>query len=485
MWEYQIKMRNDEKLLNYYPKKLLISKKSGNFAEMFEIDRHIEILLLKHNCVIIPGFGGFVAHHISSRYDEIDGMLLPPMRTVGFNPQLTLNDSLLVQSYIEAYGISYPEALRQIESEVAEMKMRIERDGYIEICSVGKIFINNYGQYEFEPCLAGLLTPELYGMPGVEISTLNNEHKEIQTPAESVEEEPKVKVIPISSLIEEEPKESAATVEEELIIDETVDEDDDNTTIGSAAWYKLAVACALLLIAFSVPFAMGTDTMKNISLSGIDVSFLQRFIPENIISAKQESPVQNVAIAKPVEKPAVVAPEKVENTEVEPVIADIVPENKENSITIDDIVSPSVEKPAIQKVAPQQKTAPTAIQKEIKNTQAKTIAKKNEAIVASKSELTVQKAAQTKPITPKNIEKKTINITYTIVLSSGTNNSFAEEYVKELHSRGYIAARIFNSGSQIRVVHGKYASYEDASQMRENLQQLPEFEKCWVLEVVQ
>ena len=82
---------------------------------MIKLDRHIEILLLENDCVIVPGLGGFVAHHVSARYDEQDGLFLPPYRTLGFNAQLRMNDSLLVQSYVDAYELSYPEALAQIE----------------------------------------------------------------------------------------------------------------------------------------------------------------------------------------------------------------------------------------------------------------------------------------------------------------------------------------------------------------------------------
>ena len=97
---------------------------------MIELDRHIEILLLSNDCVIVPGLGGFMTHHVGARYDDKDQMYLPPLRTLGFNPQLTMNDSLLVQSYIEAYDISYPEALRRIESEVEEVKQHISAAGY-------------------------------------------------------------------------------------------------------------------------------------------------------------------------------------------------------------------------------------------------------------------------------------------------------------------------------------------------------------------
>ena len=63
---------------------------------MIELARHIEILLLENDCVIIPDFGGFIAHYQPARYIKEENLYLPPVRTIGFNPQLTINDGLLV-----------------------------------------------------------------------------------------------------------------------------------------------------------------------------------------------------------------------------------------------------------------------------------------------------------------------------------------------------------------------------------------------------
>ena len=82
---------------------------------MNELSRHIEILLLDNDCVIVPDFGGFMAHHSPAELDKETGSFYPPQRTLGFNSQLTLNDSLLAQSYVEAYDISYPEDVLRIE----------------------------------------------------------------------------------------------------------------------------------------------------------------------------------------------------------------------------------------------------------------------------------------------------------------------------------------------------------------------------------
>lgn len=159
-------------LENYTFFYLSVSEKVCTFAHVIELDRHIEILLLDNDCVIVPGLGGFMAHHMEARYDEQEKLFLPPLRTPGFNPQLVINDSLLVQSYIEAYDISYPEAFRRIESEVNELKQRIENEGYYELNDVGTLKLNEEGCYVFTPCEAGILTPELYGLSSFDMPRL-------------------------------------------------------------------------------------------------------------------------------------------------------------------------------------------------------------------------------------------------------------------------------------------------------------------------
>ena len=139
---------------------------------MNNLERHIELLLLSNDCVIVPDFGGFMAHHVDARYDEGDGLYLPPLRTLGFNPQLVLNDSLLVQSYVETYDISYPEALRRIENEVDDLRQALSSEGYYELNSIGTLKVNDEGRYEFEPLEAGILTPEYYALSAVEVEEI-------------------------------------------------------------------------------------------------------------------------------------------------------------------------------------------------------------------------------------------------------------------------------------------------------------------------
>ena len=227
---------------------MLLSEKSINFATMIELDRHIEILLLSNDCVIVPGLGGFMTHHVEARYDADDQMYLPPLRTLGFNPQLTMNDSLLVQSYIEAYDISYPEALRRIENEVEELKQHIETAGYYELNDIGELSLNEEGKYLFTPCEAGILTPELYGLSSFEI-----------TP---VETETAVVVEAEKEKNETEEKTAAALVS---LATEDVD-DDERALVIKMSWIRNTVAIAVAVLAFflmTTPVSNSEATQMN------------------------------------------------------------------------------------------------------------------------------------------------------------------------------------------------------------------------------
>lgn len=131
---------------------------------MIELAKHIEVLLLENDCVIVPGLGGFIAHYRPSIYNEDTGTFCPPMRTIGFNPQLVMNDGLLVQSYMQAYNTDFPDATRKIEKTVSQMKDELYQRGQITLNNVGTLYYNMNGIYEFAPLQTGFFTPSLYGL---------------------------------------------------------------------------------------------------------------------------------------------------------------------------------------------------------------------------------------------------------------------------------------------------------------------------------
>ncbi|MBM6759568.1 SPOR domain-containing protein [Bacteroides mediterraneensis] len=130
---------------------------------MIELAKHIEVLLLENDCVIVPGLGGFIAHRQQAVISPT-GEFQPPRRTIGFNPQLVMNDGLLVQSYMQAYNTDFPDATRRIEKVVTEMKDQMYQQGQVTLPHVGTIYYNMNGGYTFEPASPSFFTPGLYGL---------------------------------------------------------------------------------------------------------------------------------------------------------------------------------------------------------------------------------------------------------------------------------------------------------------------------------
>lgn len=140
---------------------------------MISLARHIEILLLENDCVIVPGLGGFIASHNEAQYNDAgDSLFLPPYRTVGFNQQLQVNDGLLVQSYMAAYDASYPAAYLQMEKEIETLMKELDNEGYVELEGIGKLTKSISNNITFISNESGITTPSLYGLYSFEMKSL-------------------------------------------------------------------------------------------------------------------------------------------------------------------------------------------------------------------------------------------------------------------------------------------------------------------------
>ena len=254
--------------------------KTINFALVIELERHIEILLLDNDCVIVPDLGGFMAHYSEAHYDDSDQMFLPPSRTLGFNPALKMNDSLLAQSYIEAYDISYPEALKRIEEEVNELRQHIENEGYYELNDIGVLRVNEYGSYEFEPCEAGILTPVLYGLSSVEIDPL-----ESIAPAFV---ETKTRPVKIEAATDSETKEEKA--QEVKMTSPLFDEDDndDKVHIRVSVLRNIAAAAIAIFAFFLISTPLNNGSRKEMSMLNMNTETLTRILPKTTVQGVAE-----------------------------------------------------------------------------------------------------------------------------------------------------------------------------------------------------
>ncbi len=148
-----------------------------------EIAHHIAHLLLENDCVIVPQLGGFVAHYVSSKFNETEQLYMPPRREIAFNPQLKLNDGLLAQSYMTAYGMSFPEATKEIAHQVKLLTKQIHHDGMFDLPNIGQLRFTMNQKYLFIPYTEVLTSPSLYGLSSFHLDTLEGIEKKRQLAA--------------------------------------------------------------------------------------------------------------------------------------------------------------------------------------------------------------------------------------------------------------------------------------------------------------
>lgn len=255
------------------------------FALVNELERHIEILLLSNDCVIVPDFGGFMAHQVDARYDDRDSMFLPPLRTVGFNPQLKMNDSLLAQSYVEAYDISYPEAIDRLANEVAEIRQRLENEGKYEINNIGTIYLNEDGNYTFEPCEAGILTPNYYGLGGFDMLPLSAQENE---PTATFEKTNSTNIAENIEINQEEKQAEPVVALQNVTANSVFDVNDDDEKPSAEfilikkSWLRnLAAACIAIIAFLAISTPLRTP---NVQTSKIDTGMLTRIMPKELVT---------------------------------------------------------------------------------------------------------------------------------------------------------------------------------------------------------
>lgn len=118
---------------------------------MLRIIIHIERLLLVHDCVIVPKFGGFVLQAVSSVYNRTDHLFNPQRKEIVFNITLQHNDGLLSESYMQMYDVNYRKAQLMLEEDVDDMKAALQEEKELSLGVLGSFSLGMEGQVIFHP----------------------------------------------------------------------------------------------------------------------------------------------------------------------------------------------------------------------------------------------------------------------------------------------------------------------------------------------
>ena len=152
---------------------------------MNSIVDHIEYLLREHDCVILPGWGAFIAQRTSALREE--HRFVPPMRRYGFNGALTFSDGMLENSIMRQNKCSYSAATDEIKSAVMAFRRQVEVSGELAIGRIGLFSKNEDGGLQFSPFEQQSSASGLFGLQPFRMKSLSEISAERMETAETAE----------------------------------------------------------------------------------------------------------------------------------------------------------------------------------------------------------------------------------------------------------------------------------------------------------
>jgi len=136
---------------------------------------HIADLLFDHECVVVPGLGGFIKSFSPATIRIDASQMYPPSGKVAFNAGLSANDGLLANYIATAENTTYREALYSISSWVEQCHIQLKSGNTLKLGGIGELFINSSGKLEFAPDLIANFNADAFGLPVLHIKTLSTD----------------------------------------------------------------------------------------------------------------------------------------------------------------------------------------------------------------------------------------------------------------------------------------------------------------------
>ncbi len=267
---------------------------------MTTIETHIGNLLLRHNCVIVPSFGGFVAKQVSAKINYSSGKMTPPRKSLLFNKQLINNDGLLINELAQSNGLTFEIASNEVKQKVSEWNALLKSGNRIELDCVGFLFLDAEKNLCFEQDRFFNLLLQSFGLGQVhfltEVDVKNAEHKI------NITEKSEEQIVDIDPKMEETTKVIPIRKISTIVADTTIIEHPGLVKKRSNAWKYVAAACFLPVAFYSIWIPMKTDVLESGVISMQDFNpfqqkFQEHFTVPSSIETKENTEIKREGLA--------------------------------------------------------------------------------------------------------------------------------------------------------------------------------------------
>jgi nucleoid DNA-binding protein len=126
---------------------------------------YISELLFANDCVIVPGFGGFVGNYAPAKIHPVNHTFYPPSKSILFNSKLLSDDGLLLHSISMGEGILYEQARQMVDEFIHQCMHSLNEGKTLKLERIGKLRLDSDGRYLFDPDTTVNYLEESYGLP--------------------------------------------------------------------------------------------------------------------------------------------------------------------------------------------------------------------------------------------------------------------------------------------------------------------------------
>jgi hypothetical protein len=114
------------------------------------VAHYISELLFKHDCVIVPGFGGFVSTYSPAKVHPAQHTFTPPSKQIVFNKHLQQNDGLLANTISESIPCSFDVAMSGVTKFVEDINSKLKVGKKVELHNLGTLSLDPEKNIAFE-----------------------------------------------------------------------------------------------------------------------------------------------------------------------------------------------------------------------------------------------------------------------------------------------------------------------------------------------
>jgi nucleoid DNA-binding protein len=232
---------------------------------------YISELLYSNDCVILPGFGGFVTSYSPAKVHPANHSFYPPSKNILFNSRLTRDDGLLVDYVAGKNKINYAAAKSEIAEYVSQINYKLNQGEKVELTYLGLFFMDREKNLLFDPNTSVNYLEDSFGLADIVMHPIDRKPKLRKKETAFIDRKP---------------------------------ESENSTRRKKAIYAALTVVPVILIIGWLVFFGLPkpdkTQQAGITGLSDVDTNVEQPVVVDNEV--EKDPPIETLNFTEPIEE---------------------------------------------------------------------------------------------------------------------------------------------------------------------------------------